>query len=289
MPAATVSVAWTTEHPEPKVARVMFGVGGVSANAVMADGGSVAIYTFVTPWAGRLRRTSSALPGAVADIDQDQGVLPALWPTHVVNGNTPGVIPAGITVTVRDNNSDSVTGDPVGDYFEFEEAVDLGGVANTEATASSAPTVTFDNSAPSVTTSPAVTFDNNAPGSTTSPTVAFDNNAPEQKVLTGEQAPVAGVTAPVSTAVAHTFPLVAGTNYFVKVGTRAAPVTINLPDPGSDGQRIEVADLSGQGVTFPITVSAGTKQIEGAGTSYLVNRAYAVLALVYADGAWKLV
>jgi hypothetical protein len=100
---------------------------------------------------------------------------------------------------------------------------------------------------------------------------------------------VAGVTTPASTAVAHTFPLVAGTHYFVKVGSRAAPVTVTLPDPGSDGQRIEIADLSGQGVAFPITVNAGTRQIDNLGTSYLVNRAYAVLALVYGDGVWKIV
>jgi hypothetical protein len=70
---------------------------------------------------------------------------------------------------------------------------------------------------------------------------------------------------------------------------RLAPVTINLPNPGSLAQRIEIADISGQGATQAITVNGGTRDIETAGqTSYTIDRNDAVLVLSYTGTKWKI-
>lgn len=127
-------------------------------------------------------------------------------------------------------------------------------------------------------------------GKTPGTAAAFDNTPATALVLQGETSPVAGITTPASpTAVDHTFTLVAGTNYLVQVGARLAPVTVTLPDPGSLAQRIEIADISGQGATQAITVNGGTRDIETAGqTSYIINRNDAVLALSYTGTKWKI-
>jgi hypothetical protein len=166
----------------------------------------------------------------------------------------------------------------------------------------------FDNAPPgAVTPGNAALFDNALPvpmmpnlsqsfvnflpdGKTPSTQVPFDNTPATALVLQGETSPVAGITTPASpTAVDHTFTLVAGTNYLVQIGSRAAPVTVTLPNPGSLAQRIEIADISGQGATQAITVNGGTRDIETAGqTSYIINRNDAVLALSYTGTKWKI-
>lgn len=130
------------------------------------------------------------------------------------------------------------------------------------------------------------TPDNKTPGNA----AAFDNTGATALVLQGETSPVAGITTPASpTAVDHTATLVAGTNYLVQVGARLAPVTINLPNPGSLAQRIEIADISGQGASQAITVNGGTRDIETAGqTSYTIDRNDAVLVLSYTGTKWKI-
>jgi hypothetical protein len=150
----------------------------------------------------------------------------------------------------------------------------------------------FDNTLPvPVMPSLSQSFVNATPdGKTPGNAAAFDNTPATALVLQGEQSPVAGVTTPASpTAVTHLATLVAGTNYLVQVGARLAPVSITLPDPGSLAQRIEIADISGQGATQAITVNSGTKDIETAGqTSYIINRNDAVLALSYTGTKWKI-
>ena len=166
----------------------------------------------------------------------------------------------------------------------------------------------FDNTAPGAATpNNAAAFDNTTPtpvspslsqsfvnatpdGKTPGTAAAFDNTPATALVLQGETSPVAGITTPASpTAVDHTATLVAGTNYLVQVAARLAPVTINLPNPGSLAQRIEIADISGQGATQAITVNGGTRDIETAGqTSYIINRNDAVLALSYTGTKWKI-
>jgi len=166
----------------------------------------------------------------------------------------------------------------------------------------------FDNTPPgAVTPGNAAAFDNTTPtpvmpslsqsfvnatpdGKTPGTAAAFDNTPATALVLQGETSPVAGITTPASpTAVDHTATLVAGTNYLVQVAARLAPVTINLPNPGSLAQRIEIADISGQGATQTITVNGGTRDIETAGqTSYIINRNDAVLALSYTGTKWKI-
>ena len=153
----------------------------------------------------------------------------------------------------------------------------------------------FDNTAPDSTSNPLLdapsAMTNTAPnGRTPSTDVPFDTTPPTALVLQGETSPVAGITTPASpTAVDHTATLVAGTNYLVQIGSRAAPVTVTLPNPGSLAQRIEIADISGQGATQAITVNGGTRDIETAGqTSYIINRNDAVLALSYTGTKWKI-
>lgn len=150
----------------------------------------------------------------------------------------------------------------------------------------------FDNSTPTpVMPSLSQSFVNATPDGKTPGTAAvFDNTPATALVLQGETSPVAGITTPASpTAVDHTATLVAGTNYLVQVAARLAPVTINLPNPGSLAQRIEIADISGQGATQAITVNGGTRDIETAGqTSYIINRNDAVLALSYTGTKWKI-
>lgn len=166
----------------------------------------------------------------------------------------------------------------------------------------------FDNTPPvAATVAEAAPYDNTSPvpvmpnlsqsfvnatadGKTPSTAAAFDNTAAAALVLQGEQSPVAGITTPASpTAVNHSATLVAGTNYLVQVGARLAPVTVTLPDPGSLAQRIEIADISGQGATQAITVNAGSRDIETAGqTSYTIDRNDAVLVLSYTGAKWKI-
>ena len=150
----------------------------------------------------------------------------------------------------------------------------------------------FDNTTPTpVMPSLSQSFVNATPdGKTPGTAAAFDNTPATALVLQGETSPVAGITTPASpTAVNHSATLVAGINYLVQVGARLAPVTVNLPDPGSLAQRIEIADISGQGATQAITVNGGTRDIETAGqTSYIINRNDAVLALSYTGTKWKI-
>lgn len=109
-------------------------------------------------------------------------------------------------------------------------------------------------------------------------------------VLQGETSPVNGLTTPASPiGVPHTTTLVAGTNYLVQAGSRASSVTVTLPDPPSLTQRIEIADVSGQAVSFAITVNAGTKVISDTNSStYTIDRNFAVLVLSYTGTAWKI-
>lgn len=153
----------------------------------------------------------------------------------------------------------------------------------------------FDNVPPESTTNPLLDAPiamTNTPADWKNPTngTGFDNTPATALVLQGETSPVAGITTPASpTAVDHTATLVAGTNYLVQVGARLAPVTINLPNPGSLAQRIEIADVTGQGATQAITVNGGTRDIETAGqTSYIINRNDAVLVLSYTGTKWKI-
>lgn len=150
----------------------------------------------------------------------------------------------------------------------------------------------WDNTAPATSTPGLATaWDNTAPtGFTPSNAAAFDNTPPTQIVIVGELPPVAGSTSPGSVTTAdQTTTLVAGLNYLVNVGSRAANVTINLPDPGSQSQRVEIADVSGQAATRTITVNAGTKTIVDTGAAtYVLNRNFAVLTLYYTGTAWKI-
>lgn len=160
---------------------------------------------------------------------------------------------------------------------------------NTAPTAASLPVIAFDNTSPDASSPLAPAYDNAAPGAV-SVVTPFSNTPPEAIVLPGETAPTTPIQTPAGpTVIAHTTTLVQGTNYLVQAGTRAAPVTITLPDPGATGQRIEVVDASSQAAAYPITVNAGTRDIEVAGThTFVINRNDAVLAIYWTGTKWKI-
>lgn len=234
---------------------------GVHSDFTFTLSGGHSVVTFTAPFAGRLALLQS-FPSAFATVT-------GLGTVHDENWSAT-LIPAGAAVTVNLQDAGAAEAEPVGDYLQF----------NSEPLTSAAPG----------TQTPVTDWSNSNPGAAATPATGdWSNTAPTALVITGEASPVAGVTAPSWTTVTHAATLNAGTNYFVKVGSRGAPVTITLPDPGSDGQRIEIADTSGQAATHPITVNAGTKTVEGVAATYLVNRNNAVLALAY-DGSsrWKI-
>ena len=150
----------------------------------------------------------------------------------------------------------------------------------------------WDDSAPTgKTTVNSAAWDNNAPVAASNPRgVAWSNGLPESIVLAGTQPSTAGVTLPASPTVAtEVTTLAAGQNYLVQVGSRAAGVTITLPDPGSLAQRIEIADIANLAASYNITVNGGTKDIESTGVkTYVINRAGAVLTLSYTGTYWKI-
>lgn len=110
---------------------------------------------------------------------------------------------------------------------------------------------------------------------------AFSNDPSEQIVLPLEAPPLDLVTTPTISVVPHNTTLTAGVNYLVTVGTRAAPVTITLPDPGSTGQTVEVIDSSLQAETFPITINAGTKPILAGASTQVLNVNGSSMRLTY--------
>jgi hypothetical protein len=218
-----------------------------------------------------------------------------LWQTFLTRDasfNSPEEAAAGTLVTVTGGSSGVSVWRLRNDVVTFGATV----VAFDQVTADGITpggAAAWDNTAPgSATPGTAAAFDNTAPGSATpSLSTAWSNTAPQANVLPGETSPVAGVTSPGAlTAVAHGTTLVAGTNYFVQVGSRSAPVNIMLPDPGALGQRIDVADISGQAATWVININSGTKLISDIGDNeYVLNRNNAVLSLSYTGTAWKIV
>ena len=221
-------------------------------------------------------------------------VTSTLWNTYMGRTSVfdePGEATAGTIVIVYGGNS----------------GASLWSLRSNVATIGTSPMIFDQVTVSSFTPSNAVAFDNTAAGSfTPGNATAFDNTAasdltvglgvnwdntpPTALVFQGETSPVAGVTTPASpSTVNHSATLVAGTNYLVQVAARLAPVTVTLPDPGSLGQRIEIADITSQGVAYPITVNSGTKYIEAAGQfSYVIDRNDAVLTLTYTGGWWKI-
>lgn len=88
----------------------------------------------------------------------------------------------------------------------------------------------------------------------------------------------------------YTYTVAAGANVLLSIKTRSAAVTVVLPDPPTAGQSVQVADMSLEATTWPITVDAGTQQIGDTGsTTYTIARAGAVLAITYLSGKWKII
>ena len=316
MPAATVSVVWSNTPPEGILSTLASAQGGVLNGVVFASSSGHSEVTFTTPFTGRLVITGHVPGGAdfEADIGADQQINDENWPNHIIAGNPPGIIPAGTVLNVRFRSDVGFVGDPATDYFDFMRDESLANYGTNTAPGTKTPATgsAFDNTAASGRTpGNAAAFDNSVPDASTAPLVdapaiwsntppdnatannstAFSNAQPASITLEGEQPPVAGVTSPASPIVAtQATTLLAGSNYIVQVGTRSANQTITMPDPPSLGQRIEIADISGQAATWPITVNCGTKQIlDTAATSYIINRNNAVLELSYTGTAWKIV
>lgn len=112
---------------------------------------------------------------------------------------------------------------------------------------------------------------------------------PEAIVVGGESDPALTYVQPdAPVAVAHDVPLDNTQNYRVMVGSRAAPVVIALPDPGGVGQDIEVIDAAMQAHTHAITISGGSRQIEGQPTLVLMHPGAAVRITYTQAGTWKI-
>ena len=151
-------------------------------------------------------------------------------------------------------------------------------------------TLTSDDADANTVTTPNFT----ASGATaeTVPSGSFDNTAATQIVYAGEVAPYDGGTPPdILTEVNHTVSLSSGTHYGVNCTSRAASIQVNLPDPPSAGQIVEVRDVSGQANTYNITVNPGTKPIDGSTNDIVLNRDYVVLQVVYvsSENTWKVI
>lgn len=89
----TAPAAITPFTPGQRKGLFMFATGGEDSAAVFANVSSEASYTFETPFAGTLVALTSEAT-LEADIDQEQAVIPELWPDYAP-------IPAGVNVTVR--------------------------------------------------------------------------------------------------------------------------------------------------------------------------------------------
>lgn len=177
---------------------------------------------------------------------------------------------------------------------------------NTGASDNEAAEASFDDTEPDENTAEAITMTgtgapSKAPTSITmtgdaapanTPTSqAFDDTGAVANVVDGEVAPVEGQALPNPLiSVAHSTTLVAGTNYRVVVGNRAAPVTITLPDPPADNQIIEIMDASLQAATHNITVDPGTKDIDGDDADWVMDLDGMVLRIVYVASLtqWKI-
>lgn len=148
---------------------------------------------------------------------------------------------------------------------------------------------TFDNTAATANTVAGVEFNNAAPDGIDMAGMEFDNTPPEAMVLAGEKSPTAPIVPPdPPVSVSHETELSAAQNYRVMVGSRAAPVTVALPDPGGLNQWIEIVDASMQAVAYPITIDPGTKTIDGSGGPKNLNLAGQVLELIYSSSGWKI-
>jgi hypothetical protein len=116
-----------------------------------------------------------------------------------------------------------------------------------------------------------------------------DPSAPDAWVIAGEQPPSAAHVAPESPVqVSHTDTITADRNYRVLVGARAAPVTITLPNPGGDGQWVEIVDASLQASVWPVAVDPDGGEIEGLAGPHIINMPGGVVELYHTGGGkWK--
>lgn len=118
--------------------------------------------------------------------------------------------------------------------------------------------------------------------------MAYNPAVPVAIVVDGEQPPAAVYVQPdAPVAVAHTVPLENTQNYRVMVGSRATSVTIALPDPGGIGQDIEIIDASMQANVHAVTITGGSRLIEGQPTLVLTYPGAAV-RITYTGSAWKI-
>lgn len=107
-------------------------------------------------------------------------------------------------------------------------------------------------------------------------------------VIPGEKAPILSYVGPDSPMeVAHTETLDSENNYRVSVGSRAAPVTIVLPDAPGQNQWIEIRDDGQLAHEHAITIDPGTRNIEGE-DSYVMEVKGSVLEIYFNGEYWKI-
>ncbi len=290
--STTLSFSFDNAAPRRLGQRRALADGIVTDEALWSGSGADVVFTFTAPFNGHLvANVTPPTAGLNADIDQSQRNLPSQWTDPTVAPT--GVIPAGTLITVRiDNQNPNYAGELVVEDVDFVEAPFH--ASNATPAAATVAGTGPDHIAPAVAALDGVAHSNTLPEASFEPLLnspaALTDAAPVQQVVPGEVAPTVSGTPPTPTTLAsHSTVLLAGVNYTVQVGSRSAPVTVLLPAVPSAGQRIEVVDTSGQGALHPVTVDAGTVDIETAGNrTYLVNRNDAVLALYFTGTKWKL-
>tara|TARA_S200002703_G_scaffold158954_1_gene170768 strand:- start:185 stop:961 length:777 start_codon:yes stop_codon:yes gene_type:complete len=250
-----------------------------------ASPNSVTTVNFTTGAAGQNTVPLSPLSNNAADSE----TVPV--PNFTTGSANVETVP-GATLTSDDADANTVTTPNFTASGATVETVPSGSFDNTLANVETVPeaTLTSNNADANTVTTPNFT----ASGATaeTVPSGSFDNTAATQIVYAGEVAPYDGGTPPdILTEVNHTVSLSSGTHYGVNCTSRAASIQVNLPDPPSAGQIVEVRDVSGQANTYNITVNPGTKPIDGSTNDIVLNRDYVVLQVVYvsSENTWKVI
>jgi len=74
--------------------------------------------------------------------------------------------------------------------------------------------------------------------------------------------------------------------YAILVNSPAAAVILTLPATPFDGQAFRIKDVSGQALTYNITIDGGAYDIDNAGTA-TINTDYGALELLFKTGLNK--
>lgn len=166
----------------------------------------------------------------------------------------------------------------------------LAGAASNDAPATITPAgaTAFSNTEPTPINSDFVDGFDDSEADPITPLLAssMSNTPPTAIVLDGETFPGSVIGSIDVLTVNYETTLNNSQSYRVMVTSRAAAVTVTLPDPGASGQTVEVVDASQQADDYPITVDAGTKTIIGHGSEMVISNPGAIVRFTYTGSNW---